>query len=82
MKRRTWIALAVGIVLTAYVGSYALWTRVCPAREGKAPDGRRSYGFVLKDPDWESTFAAFYFPLIRIDEARGGPVHVYDLRYL
>jgi hypothetical protein len=82
VKRRTWIALGAGVVLTAYVASYGLWTRVFPAREGRRLDGRPTYGFFVKRPDWEHTFVAFYYPLIRVDEARGGPVHAYDPRWL
>lgn len=73
--------LGIATALVVYVGSYLAWSRLFPAKEFVS-GGVRHYTFVPGDPDWEHTFYAFYYPLIRIDQAMGGREHFFDVDYI
>lgn len=69
MKRRWKFALGFGLLLTAYVGSYVVFSRLGLQRA--ACDGSEFYCFVEPtSPVWEQVhyrLTEFYYPLIQLE---------------
>jgi hypothetical protein len=69
------------VVLTLYIGSYAVASRVT-ATKGYMPGGRVTFTFCPGSFDTEYTLTILYAPLIVIDEMETGRVHRFEMQYV
>ena len=78
-RKHLWVLAAIVLaVCIMYLGSYLLWTRVCPG-ERESKDGITRYSFtpeyIQTTSDWEYSIYYFYWPLVKADCYWGKYIH-------